>query len=236
MLRYLILLLVSAIFTANYGQSFSVTPNPVNMEVDLSTASNPIDIVAEAVISNHTTDTLRLKWERVVNDIPACWTSSVLGVWIQALPFVDSLNFNLLPNGEGHLNVSAFTAFADGTPTSGEAEVVLKVTNLDSPSDTIQVVYTFSATGATSCVTSTNEIEQAQGTIFPNPAVDFFSLNGMTAVRFLRVYDATGACVRQYRAAPEQSFYVGDLPTGVYLVQLLDADYRLVQTSKLVKQ
>jgi hypothetical protein len=228
--------LLSLLPIALPAQTFSVTPNPVVTDVDLNTNSNPFEFYGGAIITNDTTATLNLKWERVVNDIPDCWASAILGVSIQALPQVDSLTFDLAPGQEGLLNVHIFTTeFAGGTPYAGQGNVELKITNLNDLSDTLRVHYHLSATGDNSCLTSLSNINESNLQLFPNPTTDYFYLTETPDLQTLIVRDIKGKLLLQTPIVPLQKYDVSSLPSGIYLVQLLNDKQVLVKTVKLLK-
>jgi hypothetical protein len=60
------------------AQNFSVEPNPAYAEADLNNPSSQPDFMqAFASISNYTSDTLFLNWERVLEDTPDGWKTTV---------------------------------------------------------------------------------------------------------------------------------------------------------------
>ena len=235
MLKYLIFTLSSITSFIVQAQTFTVTPNPINIEVDLNTAPNPNEIIAESIITNNTGDTLNLKWERITNDKPDCWETSVFGVWIQSLPHIDSLTFDLNPNMEGLMNISVFTDLMGGVPNAGEAEVVLKITNLNNPTDTLLVEFNFTVTGDNNCSTRISEIEDKLLQVYPNPMTDFFNLRGAEEIEYLMVYNIIGDQMYKYNVTPGQRYYTGELPNGVFIIKLFDGNHDAIKTIKLVK-
>ena len=70
--------------------------------------------------------------------------------------------------------------------------------------------------------------------LFPNPAMDNFSLNG--SFDKVQVYSLTGQLVKVYTNTTEDYKYsVSDLNQGIYLVKVTDADNR-EKTMRLIKQ
>ncbi len=217
------------------AQSFSINPNPVSIEVDLVQENFPLEIMAEATISNNTSETLNLKWVRVVNEKPECWLTNVFDPWISYLPFVDSAEFDLNPSVSSNLNVSAFLYESGFTPYAGEAFVVLKVTNLNNPDETIFVEYSITATNGNECVTDVTEIQYDLLKLYPNPTNDHFQLAEASDVEFLIIYDAFGAEVERSIAQSTQYYNVESLERGIYFVKLFDRSNDLLKTVKLVK-
>ncbi len=70
--------------------------------------------------------------------------------------------------------------------------------------------------------------------IFPNPANDYFSVNGTTSK--VEVYSITGQLIKKYNSQLENYQYsISDLNKGVYLVKVFDVN-SIEKTVKLLKQ
>lgn len=235
MFKYLLFVTILMLYTVVQSQNYTITPNPVFVEAAVETIGFPGEIRAESIITNNTSDTLYLKWERIVNDKPECWLTSVFGVWIQAIPTVNSLEFELYPNRAEHIDVSAFVDPEGEGPTAGEAEVVLKITNLNAPSDTLLASYNFSITGDVNCITSSSEIGAGHLGIYPNPSSGFFQLSAAGAIKQLKMYDLLGQQVRQFEVTPNQHYDIENLPNGIYWVQLMGRKREVIKTIKFLK-
>ncbi len=83
---------------------------------------------------------------------------------------------------------------------------------------------------------ATGDVEQTGFVLYPNPAADRVTVqfdNDWTGRKQLRLSDVTGRVIRQVTVADKQyQWYVGDLPPGVYFVQVSAGDRR--QMRKLV--
>ena len=74
-------------------------------------------------------------------------------------------------------------------------------------------------------------------TIYPNPATNFFMLKNGDHIREVRVFNLVGREVlRQIHDGKDQEYKVTDLPTGMYLVQLLDNAGDIVAPQRLNKR
>lgn len=219
--------------TVVYGQSFSVEPNPVSASADLDINPGLFQILANSLIFNQTNENLNMKWERIVNDKPECWNSSVDSPNFQSFPGIDSFEFTLLPNlPDGgdlivHMYIEGF---------SGEGQVVLRVSNLDIPADTLIVTYNFIATGNNPCSPSSiSETQKAELQLYPNPCADAFQLTESQDVHQLIVYNTLGIKVQQFYTKPKQIYNISPLPKGMYMVEMQDAEGSLLKTVKLLK-
>lgn len=73
--------------------------------------------------------------------------------------------------------------------------------------------------------------------IYPNPAVDYISLTETQGVTEIKVFNLVGQAMKQFNIAyAGEQFYVGDLPKGMYLVQIKGANDKVLTTQRLHKQ
>lgn len=226
----IILLCSSAVL----AQSFTVEPNPASASTNLSENPGLFQILAYSVIYNQTDQNLNMKWERIVNDKNECWSSSVDSPNFQSFPGIDEFEFTLLPNlpNGGDLIVHMYI---EGY--SGEGQVVLRVSNLDIPSDTLLVTYNFTATEGLICSsTSVEEIRMDEGQLYPNPCIDAFQMTNGQNVNELIVYNILGTEVQSFLVQPGKLYSLTNLPKGVYLVQMINDKGALLSTTKLLKQ
>ena len=80
------------------------------------------------------------------------------------------------------------------------------------------------------------EVDRSELRVYPNPVVDNFEITATGDVELVRVYNLVGREVKQYDYEAEQLYYVGDLPRGMYLVQLIGADNKAIITRRLNKK
>ena len=73
--------------------------------------------------------------------------------------------------------------------------------------------------------------------VYPNPAVDYISLTEAQGVIEIQVFNLVGRSMKQFKIAySSQQFYVGDLPKGMYLVQIKGKNDKVLTTQRLHKQ
>jgi len=72
--------------------------------------------------------------------------------------------------------------------------------------------------------------------IYPNPAVDYISLESEAKVERLVIYSLVGRKVKSFRTQNGDKYDVADLPKGMYLVQLLEKGGAIITTRRLQKQ
>ncbi len=222
------------------AQNFSVEPNPAYAAADLDDfLTQPEDMVAEAFLSNNTSDTLFMKWERILDDTPEGWKTAVCDANICVFPNVNSNEFVLYPNDSGFSLL--VHAYPGGQPccleetgaVPGEGEVHLKVTNLNDPSDTLTAVYLFTLTGSPILDLAEPKLETIN--VFPNPASDYFLLTETQEIQNLVIYNALGRQVKTFTVNANRRFEVDDFPKGSYFVNLINKDQKTLKTLHLQK-
>ncbi len=74
-------------------------------------------------------------------------------------------------------------------------------------------------------------------TVFPNPAIDNISVyDNNDQVNQIFVFNLIGKKVKTFEHLKGEYHYVGDLPKGVYLVQMLDKAKHILTTQKIDKR
>lgn len=73
--------------------------------------------------------------------------------------------------------------------------------------------------------------------VFPNPTTEYISIqDNSEAVRQVVVFNLVGKKMKVFNQSKGESFYVADLPKGMYMVQLIDRNQKVVSTQKLNKR
>ncbi len=72
--------------------------------------------------------------------------------------------------------------------------------------------------------------------IFPNPATEYIELSENEKVAKIIIYNLTGREMKRFDAYNGEKYYVGDLPKGLYLVQLLDNKNQNIVTQRVSKR
>lgn len=81
-----------------------------------------------------------------------------------------------------------------------------------------------------------NNKEKVDLQIFPNPAIDYIGITKNEVVRHVAVFNLVGRQMKNFEAVDGEKYYVGDLPRGMYLVQLLGADNQIITTQRVNKR
>lgn len=73
--------------------------------------------------------------------------------------------------------------------------------------------------------------------VFPNPTTEYISIqDNNDAVGHLAVYSLVGRKLKDFDYSKGEQYSIGDLPKGMYLVQILDRDRQLLTTQKVEKR
>ena len=70
--------------------------------------------------------------------------------------------------------------------------------------------------------------------VFPNPATEYFQLEDKSeSVAQINIYNIVGKKMTTFEVIDEKKYYVTDFPKGMYLVQLLGEDNKIIATQRL---
>lgn len=73
--------------------------------------------------------------------------------------------------------------------------------------------------------------------VFPNPVIDNFTIHDANdAVAEVDVFNLIGKKVKSFDHSKGEYHYIGDLPKGVYLVQMIDKTKHIITTQKIDKR
>ena len=72
--------------------------------------------------------------------------------------------------------------------------------------------------------------------VFPNPADNFIGISTNDLVKRIAVFNLVGHEMKTFTANKGQKYYVGDLPKGIYLVQLLGHEGKVLKTQRVSKR
>ena len=73
--------------------------------------------------------------------------------------------------------------------------------------------------------------------VFPNPTTSHFGITEDLGIQKIIVFNLVGRKMKEYTdIAKDKRFFVGDLPKGMYLVQLLDTKGQILTTRRISKR
>lgn len=225
MRRILLTLITFAIFSvATFAQNFIVEPSPANV----SGLPGDQSMDASSKVINQTNETLNLRWERIVIDMPSEWDAPICDNVLCWAPHISAKDFTLAPNEAGDMKVSYRPNDAEG---NGEIHMLIY-----DPLDSLNTVQEHIYYGIATTV-SVKEPEEADFTIYPNPAKDFVVLPENNQIKKAILYNIAGKQVRAFDMVANTSrFDVADLMRGTYLLQFIDEAGTILHTTRLTKR
>lgn len=72
--------------------------------------------------------------------------------------------------------------------------------------------------------------------VFPNPATLYFRVSSSAEIGKVVVINIIGKKVKVFEGSEEQRYDIEDLPMGIYLVQLIDSNGKILTTRRLSKR
>jgi hypothetical protein len=72
--------------------------------------------------------------------------------------------------------------------------------------------------------------------IFPNPATEYITVNNEDAVKSIVVFNMVGRKIRSFTTEKGERYEIGDLPNGLYVVQLFGKNNKVLITQRLTKK
>lgn len=100
----------------------------------------------------------------------------------------------------------------------------------------ILLVFAFVLSGA-ALLSAQQSNSKPDLSVFPNPATEFISVQDKNdVVGFISVFNLVGKKVKEFEFVKGEQYAIGDLPKGMYLVQILDRGKHTLTTQKLEKR
>ncbi|MBP7822053.1 MAG: T9SS type A sorting domain-containing protein [Saprospiraceae bacterium] len=72
--------------------------------------------------------------------------------------------------------------------------------------------------------------------VYPNPASDYIGITEDDDIEEINVYNLVGKRIKNFQAYKGQRYNIADIPTGVYLVQLMGDNGKIITTQRLSKR
>ena len=226
------------IFQAGIAQvSLTLTPNPIAPEGFADPNDLFVELIGYATLKNEGSETIDIRWERVISDMPEEWE-------VQVCDYNQCYVQIVYSNIADDLMLDAPVTLAPGETTNldvhvkpkgvaGAAEINVEVAVANDPGNVILTgTYTFDAT----MVSGSRDIDKARLAVYPNPVTDYLEVQGASDVNQLVLHNILGRRMRSFNVAPGSRYYVGDLPSGMYLASLLNRNGSIMKTFRLSKR
>lgn len=205
-----------------FGQ-FQVSPVPASVTFQ----PEEFDVHADARMTYNGSTPITLRWNIVNLSGPKEWmVYTCLGNACYAPGQLEGLQ-DLQPGEEMIIQAHIFPQSACGT---GGYEI----TFTDTASNQVVATGIFNFQCQTSGVSS-GFGSAKPGSVFPNPAITWFSVTEMTGASRVEMYNIIGKQVAQFAYQPSARYDISSLPGGMYLVRILDQQGRVMVTRRMSK-
>lgn len=201
--------------------TLSLGPNPSSATVK----STDLDVAAKASLKNNSDDTVLLKWTRKIETLTQGWSSAVCDKNFCYVPTVDTMHLLLAPGEISNMDIHVYPMGIVGT-----ARVTLKIEQMGNPENTVTGTYLFNIT------TPIHAAEREAIQLYPNPAPEYFHVNSPVVLGKIELYNITGEKAKVFYAYKNKRYYIDDIPSGIYLVRLLNLQEEIVKTLVLKKK
>ncbi len=87
-------------------------------------------------------------------------------------------------------------------------------------------------------VVEAKEVKKSELTIYPNPTTDFIGVKNTDSnkVTQITIYNLVGKKMKNFPVIEGKKYYIADLPEGLYLVQMIGADAKVIRTQRMTKR
>lgn len=178
-------------------------------------------------IVNHNNHAIQLRWEKLTESLPQ-------GASIQISDHSSRWDFMAR---RGLISIKASdTAFFDvhyfpnGQSGDGMIRISLEDVNNQSRASTL----TYSVRDLN--ISAARDGRREDPRVYPNPASDYFAVDGTDHVREVIVINLVGQEVKRFSASLHAKYDISELARGLYLIRLTDKQGKVIKTIRLSKR
>ncbi len=217
--------------------SVSVDPNPWQGTLPADLSDDWAEVIAHATFTNEDAAQQSFRWYISVQNAPSAWQFRICD---NNACYSTSTLTNYDPNGfqapvvleSGDSSLLDLHILPKGVAGSGLIHVELSVIDdISTILETAVYEVTIENSVATVDLVATKRIR-----IYPNPATEYIALSDTEGIDQIVMYNMIGRVVRTFDVQPNRSYYVADLPEGLYLVSLVNKEQGVLRTVRLRKQ
>ena len=219
------LLLLSILFSFTLSAQVSLTLSVPDSSVNV--IGNEDQVIAKGTLKNESTDSVTLNWSREIVELSDGWETAVCDKNLCYIPSIAEMELVLAGGEESIFNIYIYPNNTSG----GSAIVDMTITDANDANNAVSGRYEFNQN-----TTSTRTIVRSDVKIYPNPTADYISLTETEFVNKLIIYNIVGRPVKVFDANYSNLYNVIDLPTGMYLIRLMDRNEKTIKTVRLSKK
>ena len=207
------------------AQGFAISSNQA-----LSQGRADQEMSSAIYIQNQTARPIELRWERKYSQMPPAWEALICPK--NCLNAQEKGSLQLNPQEQsGPFRVSFRPNGQNGT---GHVELAFYV--LGQADKSQSVIFTAQTSDKNK---ETAQVRLSTGTprLYPNPATEYLLLSAEGHdIKTLELYNVMGRKVMTHYIQYEgEKFNISDLPKGMYMVRMLDAQHRVIRTQSINK-
>ncbi|MBI5916203.1 MAG: T9SS type A sorting domain-containing protein [Bacteroidetes bacterium] len=217
---------------------FEVTPNPYENSIEFDLSNTYDYTVCRVRVKNTSGQVASLRWEIQVDEAPDGWRFSVCDqntcyfttntTNVDAYDKTPNAPVFVLPGDTSRLELNIFPIGQAGT-----ASVKVHLYDMGNPKALLNsACYNVTIEG----LSPVTEVDKSRLRIYPNPVADYLTITKNTFVKQLWVSNILGKRVRTFDTSFGNKYDVSDLPDGIYLVSMVDANRKVVKTVRVSKR
>lgn len=224
MKKTLLITLFTLMITVLFSQTgFSVYPTNATITID----DPDVDYVTQGYVVNESDVELKLKWSKNVQSKPeaadaaicdnvVCWNPSKNeSEFVIAARDSSNFDFHYYPNGN-----------------AGNAVYKVMVEEVEKPDNKAEMTFSINE-AATNNFTLPGKEEVR---VFPNPATEYFSVDGLDQLKEVIVINLVGQEVKRFSASRKAKYNISELIRGLYLIRLVNDKDQVIKTVRLSKR
>ncbi len=241
--------LLVLIFTLSFGHylmaqadldvlPLGALPSPWENTIEFDLSDTYDYTTCHVRLKNNDRKTLNLRWELIMDEAPQGWRFSVCDQntcyfttnttnvdYYDHIPYAPII---MMPGDTAKLQLNVFPIGMAGT-----ANVRLNLYDLANPKQLLNTAYYFVTIEGLTPVTET---DKAKLRVYPNPVSDYLTITRNTFIKQLWVSNVLGKRVRIFDTSFGNRYDIADLPDGIYLVSMVDANLKVVKTVRISKR
>jgi Secretion system C-terminal sorting domain len=223
-----VLLFLSVLVGSLSVSAQDFTSDPVG---NVFTEGSPVQTIVTGVahVQNNTNAPIEVRWVRENVNLPMGWTSSVCDLNLCWSSTTNTQTFIIEPTrGTGEILDVQFSP--NGIEGLGRADVACYRASDNAP--LLRLTYHCGV-----YLVGTTQVETVTAKAFPNPTTDFINITNNTNIASGYLKDVVGATVRSFSInGATAQWQVGDLPKGIYFLEMHSDNAKLLKTIKIVVQ
>lgn len=225
MKKTLLITCFTFLITVVFSQSgFTVYPTTASLDI---TDPDQAEYVNHGYVINTSDDEITLRWIKEAQSKPEVAGAAICDNVLCYDPSVNQSDFSIAKGDTANFD---FHYYPNGSGGAAVYKVMLQeVGNIENNTDV-----TFTMNKVATNTFGFAGLEDVR--VYPNPATDYFSVDGVDQLKEVIVYNLVGQEVKRYKASLKAKYDVSELMRGLYLVRLVDQKEKVIKTVRLSKR